>query len=53
MIDKVITVTVQIYKANYESERAVLLEAIDALTHYSCTLPDQRLQPWVKGITIT
>jgi len=53
MTDKTITVTVEIHHANYESERAVLLEAIDALTYYSCTLPERRLQPWIKEITIT
>lgn len=53
MTDKIITVTVKIKAANYETERAVLLEAIDALTYYSCTLPQGQLQPWIKEITVT
>ena len=53
MTDKVITVTVKINAANYDTERAVLIDAIDALTYYSCTLPERRLQPWIKEITIT
>ena len=53
MTDRVITVTVRMDAANYDTERAVLTEAIDALTYYSCTLPERRLQPWIKEITIT
>jgi len=53
MKDREIKVTIKLHAANYESDRAVILEAIDALTYYACMLPEKQLQPWVKEIRIT